>query len=115
MRNRNPVAKNSQVNRAVTFDDRKRKSKDGYTKHKIKESTMSDEREVASKKIAHLLNTIEGLLKDCENIADDAGVDFSWNGPSYGMGGSYTPDFESSDDEDDWSESAGWSASSQSC
>jgi hypothetical protein len=40
--NKNPVAKNSHVNRAATFDDRKKKSKKGYSKHKSKESHIID-------------------------------------------------------------------------
>jgi hypothetical protein len=37
MRNKNPVAKNSHVNRAATFDDRQKKVKKGHNKHKVEE------------------------------------------------------------------------------
>lgn len=34
MKQRNFVAKNAGINKAATFDDRKKKSKKGYKKHK---------------------------------------------------------------------------------
>lgn len=45
---------------------------------------------------------IEKLLQECTEIADEADVYFRFDGPEYGMGGSYEP-------------GEGWQASSHSC
>lgn len=76
----------------------------------------------ASKEIARKLAEARKLITECEQIADDAGVDFSWGGPSYGMGGYYNPkpkpeDTTEEDDDNSWcsSDSYGWKSSSESC
>ncbi len=48
------------------------------------------EQKEASAKIAEKLEEIKRLTKECESIADTAGVSFSWPKPAYGMGGYYT-------------------------
>ena len=60
---------------------------------------MTDERKEANAKIAKKLADATALIRECETIADEFGVEFDWDGPEYGMGGSYTPDFEHSDEE----------------
>jgi len=81
----------------------------------------------ANEEINERLTKIIELLSECESIADEHKVSFIFDGPSYGMGGSYHPrnQWVSSDceGEDGWSDSGcsdgdydgGWSASSQSC
>lgn len=74
--------------------------------------TDQDTRREATGKIAEQLKIANEALKEAQRIADDAGVSFSWDGPTYGMGGYYTPNFEESDN---YYEESGWNASSQSC
>jgi hypothetical protein len=78
---------------------------------------MMDKQE-AQGKVAEQLKIAEAALKEAARVADEAKISFSWEGPSYGMGGYYEGDKESRYFED-WQESdaedAGWSASSQSC
>lgn len=45
----------------------------------------------ANEKIAALLKHAEEAISQAESIADEAGVDFYWDGPTYGMGGTYYP------------------------
>ncbi len=82
---------------------------------------MLDKKE-ASEKISENLKQIELLLRESELIAQESGVSFRWEGPTYGMGGSFTPkpepkqkyswdSWEASDDEDNY----GWNSSSQNC
>ncbi len=87
----------------------------------LTENQLTDsktEKQIAQAKIAGQIKIAQDALTEAQRIADEAKVSFSWEGPSYGMGGYYTGDkteryFE------DWQESdaddAGWSASSQSC
>lgn len=77
---------------------------------------MTDERKEANAKISKKLAEATALIRECEAIADEFGVEFHWDGPEYGMGGYYTPDFEHSDEES-WynSDETGWQASSHSC
>lgn len=64
----------------------------------------------ALKDISERLEQISDLLRECEEIAKEAKVSFTFSGPAYGMGGTFTsvadPDFD---------DSAGWQASSNSC
>lgn len=71
----------------------------------------------ASAQIANLIRSAEAKISEAEKIADEYGVSFSWDGPSYGMGGWYTGKSEKPEWADsDWEASdEGWSASSQSC
>ena len=77
---------------------------------------MTDKQE-AQGKIAEQLKIVRDAFAEAERIADEAGVSFSWDGPSYGMGGYYEGQGERKDETDEeWEDSdAGWSASSQSC
>lgn len=77
---------------------------------------MTDKQE-AQGKIAEQLKIVEDAFAEAERIADEAGIWFRWDGPSYGMGGSYAGRGERTDETDEeWEDSdAGWSASSQSC
>lgn len=79
--------------------------------------TDQDKAREANKRIAELLREVESKLKEATDIADDAGVDICWDGPTYGMGGSYTPkrkdEFDSSSSRDD--EYEGWNSSSAFC
>ena len=45
----------------------------------------------APAKIAALIKEAEAKIAEAEKIAEESGIDFSWSGPAYGMGGSYTP------------------------
>ena len=47
----------------------------------------------ASKKISEILGKIELLYQEAAQVADEAGVDFYWEGPAgtYGAGGYYAP------------------------
>lgn len=60
--------------------------------------TMSHEQ--ANAAIAEKIEKVNALLADCQAIADETGVSFSF-APAYGMGGFY--------------ESGEWNASSQNC
>lgn len=72
---------------------------------------LTNEQKEAKDKISNILREIEDKLAEATKIADAASVDFYWEGPSYGMGGHYTPEEYG----EKWGESAGWAASSQSC
>ena len=69
------------------------------------------------KEIAEKVKQACALLSEAEDIADKAGITFSWDGPGYGMGGYYSPKGE------DWTESSaecgdsdgGRSSSSSNC
>lgn len=70
--------------------------------------------------ISQKLAEADKLIAEAEQIAKDNGVEFSWDGPTYGMGGYFgkASDWESSD----WEDSGcsidveyEWRASSQSC
>lgn len=81
-------------------------------------------KEEASKAIAEKIAEAEKLLNEATIIADEHDIYVRWNGPAYGMGGSYTPksDLDEYDDEYDdnsWCYSGGskggWRSSSQGC
>lgn len=92
-------------------------------------------KEEATKQIAEKLREIDVLMKEAETLADKAGVSFRFDGPVYGMGGSYISrkaaieesDWDNSgcSEQEDWSESTkecelgsieyGWQASANSC
>lgn len=55
----------------------------------------------ANERIAEILAQVEALLAEAAKVADDAGVTFYWDGPTYGMGG--------------WYESNEWQSSNSSC
>ena len=77
---------------------------------------MSDQEKIkeANEQIANILKEIQAKFTEAAKIADDAGVDFRFEGPIYGTGGHYNPqECESSDEYT--SEDVGWQASSQSC
>lgn len=63
--------------------------------------TIVTDKSEAQGKIAEQIKIAKDAIAEAERIADEHKIRFNWDGPSYGMGGSY-------DDE-------GWSASSQSC
>ena len=80
---------------------------------------MSDQdKKIAQGKIAEQIKIAEAALNEAQRLANEAKVSFSWEGPSYGMGGHYEGDPEDRYIQD-WQDSddvnAGWSASSQSC
>lgn len=73
----------------------------------------------ANKTIADKIEAAESLIRECETIADQHGLEFRWEGPSYGMGGYYIGKDPS---KADWSSSTrdceggdGWSSSSSNC
>jgi len=68
-----------------------------------KENTVSDSKQTAIETIAAKLHMVEELLQDCQIIADEAEVNFEWDGPEYGMGGYYSGKLQE------------WSSSSQNC
>ena len=76
---------------------------------------MKDNREVASKKISEIVSKINELYAEAAKIADENDIEFSVEGPAYGMGGYYVPKKTTTDSEDQWDSSDGWMASSQSC
>jgi hypothetical protein len=49
------------------------------------------DKQEANKVIAEKLSQAQALIRECEAIADETGVGFSWN-LAYGMGGWYNPD-----------------------
>lgn len=55
----------------------------------------------AHAKIAALVLDAEDSLREATKIADEFGINFSWDGPSYGMGG--------------WYDSGEWNSSSANC
>lgn len=71
----------------------------------------------AEEEIKAKLSIAETAINMAEKIAEDNGLVFSWDGPTYGMGGTYYPagyqdeyrDRPSTEDE------LGWQASSHSC
>lgn len=65
-------------------------------------------KEEAAKRIADLTNQAMDLIKQAEKIANEFGVDFSFD-VAYGMGGTYYPEGHK------WAKSVGWQASSHSC
>ena len=71
----------------------------------------------AAEKISVLLAKASASLTAAQKIADESGVDFSWDGPTYGMGGRYSARTKPEDVDDDWESSGddGWMASSHSC
>lgn len=69
----------------------------------------TEKQKEAEAKINALLTEADAKLAEAARIADEAGVDFYWSGPDYGMGGYYTPEG------DEWGGSPGWQASSTSC
>lgn len=73
----------------------------------------TEKQKEAEAKINALLAEADAKLAEAARIADEAGVDFYWSGPDYGMGGYYTPEGKA----DEWggSTSGGWQASSYSC
>lgn len=62
---------------------------------------MSLTTEEAYALIAKKLEQVEVLIREAEAIADEYDCEFSFDGPSYGMGG--------------WYNSGEWNASSMSC
>lgn len=92
-----------------------------------------EQQKEALARIEAKLSQINKLYEECGDIADEFQVDFYVDGPSYGMGGSYTPrsvkaliengyldeDEVAEMDEDEINdyldEHSGWNASSQSC
>ena len=72
----------------------------------------TEKQKEAEAKIDTLLAEADAKLVEAAQIADEAGVDFYWSGPDYGMGGYYTPEGKT----DKWGEStSGWQASSNCC
>lgn len=59
------------------------------------------DKQQANELIAQKIAQINELVNECTSIADEAGVDFSFDVAGYGMGG--------------WYESGEWQASSHSC
>lgn len=64
----------------------------------------------ANKLIAEKVSQAYALIRECEHIADEACIDFSFD-LAYGMGGYYQPDHE------DWESSSKgeWVSSSSQC
>ena len=72
----------------------------------------TDAQKEAKAKIDALLAEAIAKLVEAERVADEAGVNFYWSGPDYGMGGYYTTEEKANE----WGEStSGWQASSISC
>ena len=66
----------------------------------------------ADKEIQVKLQEAKKLLDEAAEIARKHNVWFHWDGPTYGMGGSFDPEYT----EDDYGdETNGWRASSHSC
>lgn len=67
----------------------------------------------ANSAISKIIAEVEELISKAEQIAVENDVSFYWDGPTYGMGGSFDPEYVGKDDE--WGEQQnGWHASSQS-
>ena len=64
-------------------------------------------KEEALKIIATKMGQAEALISECEDLADEHDVDFSFH-PAYGMGGWYKGEKDGYGEE-------GWNPSSQSC
>lgn len=72
----------------------------------------TDVQKEAYTKISNLIAQADANIAEAVRIAREAGVEFSWEGPAYGMGGYFDP----ARTEDEYGdESDGWLASSQSC
>lgn len=77
----------------------------------------------ASRQIADKLEQAKKLVGECEQIADDNGLDFSFNpSDAYGMGGTYTSKKQWNSSGCEWEssgcyeeEDAGWNSSSAHC
>lgn len=69
------------------------------------------DKEKALKEISEKMKQVYALISECENLADQTGVDFSMD-VAYGMGGYYV-----GKNSEDWDESdtGRWNPSSQSC
>ena len=67
------------------------------------QNTKLLQQKLALKTISQKLKDLDNIILECEAIADKAGVEFSWEGPVYGMGGYYNPAED------------GWMSSSESC
>lgn len=65
----------------------------------------TEKQKEAEAKIKALLAEADAKLAKAARIADEAGVDFYWSGPDYGMGGYYRGE----------STSGGWQSSSTFC
>lgn len=61
----------------------------------------------ATAEVARLVEQAYAALREATRIADESGVVFSF-GPEYGMGGTYYPDTDYSEE---WEQSAEWSSS----
>lgn len=48
-------------------------------------------KEEATKAIAEKLAAVNTLIQEAQKIADEHQVSFGFDGPTYGMGGGYTP------------------------
>lgn len=70
------------------------------------------DKQAAHEKIDALLAEANAKLEEAANVAREAGVSFSWDGPTYGMGGWFDPEV-TTDAYGDQTE--GWQASSYSC
>lgn len=63
-------------------------------------------------KLDALLKEVDTKLTEATEFARSKGLSFHFEGPAYGMGGSFDPERG----EDEWGEdTGGWLASSQSC
>lgn len=72
------------------------------------------DKQEANKQIAAILTKVYDLLSEAEVIAEKSGVCFRFDGPTYGMGGSFDPAEKGQPNE--WNDvQDGWFASSQSC
>lgn len=69
----------------------------------------------AESKIADLIREADEKIREAEKLADEHGLQFSWDGPSYGMGGWYTPNHPDWESSNCYGEETGWMASSHSC
>lgn len=72
-----------------------------------------------NEQLAHLVSIFEKALKDAEDFARENNLEFRI-APTYGMGGTYAPDWDSSWNDSGCSENYEqrqykWNASSQSC
>jgi hypothetical protein len=67
--------------------------------------------QLISQKVADLTAS----LRECEKLADEAGICFSFS-PIYGMGGTYYPTKDNRGQSGDWMPSSeGWQSSSENC
>ena len=62
----------------------------------------------AYEKISKIMAKVDKMISEAEVIADEAKVDFSWHGPTYGMGGSYLHEAGKYSEQ-------GWNSSSSMC